>query len=99
MTLAEKASRLRGVPEPSSSDQGEAVYLAGVRLDIQPLRIAVGTPGVLTHFPATALTATLGLAATSSREDARDNGAVIERDAPPHAWPSPPTRAGSRLKP
>lgn len=82
MTLAEKISLLHGAPEPSSSDQGEAGYLPGVaRLGIPPLRFSDGPPGVLTRFPATALTATLGLAATFSRQDARDNGAVIARDA------------------
>ncbi len=82
MTIADKISLLHGVPEPASSDQGEAGYLPGVpRLGIPPLRFSDGPPGVLTRFPATALTATLGLAATFSRQDARDNGAVIARDA------------------
>lgn len=82
MTLSEKISLLHGAPEPASSDQGQAGYLPGIpRLGIPPLRFSDGPPGVLTRFPATALTATMGLAATFSRADARDNGAVIARDA------------------
>jgi beta-glucosidase len=82
MTIAEKIALLHGAPEPGLSDQGEAGYLPGVpRLGIPPLRFSDGPPGVLTRFPATALTATMGLAATFSREDAHDNGAVIARDA------------------
>ncbi|HWW22215.1 MAG TPA: glycoside hydrolase family 3 C-terminal domain-containing protein [Steroidobacteraceae bacterium] len=82
MTLEEKISLLHGVPEDPATDQGEAGYLPGVpRLGIPPLRFADGPPGVLTRYPATALTATMGLAATFSLEDARANGAVIGRDA------------------
>lgn len=82
MTLAEKISLLHGAPEPSASDQGEAGYLPGVpRLGIPPLRFSDGPPGVLTRYPASALPSTLALAATFSREDARDNGLVIARDA------------------
>jgi beta-glucosidase len=82
MTVAEKVSLLHGAPEPSSSDQGQAGYLPGVpRLGIPALRFSDGPPGVLTRYAATALTATLGLAATFSRDDARDNGALIARDA------------------
>jgi beta-glucosidase len=82
MTLEEKISLLHGVPEDPATDQGEAGYLAGIpRLGIPPLRFADGPPGVLTRYPATALTATMGLAATFSPEDARANGAVIARDA------------------
>jgi beta-glucosidase len=82
MTLDEKISLLHGAPENPATDQGEAGYLPGVpRLGIPPLRFADGPPGVLTRHPATALTATMGLAATFSPEDARANGAVIARDA------------------
>jgi beta-glucosidase len=82
MTLEEKISLLHGVLENPATDQGEAGYLPGIpRLGIPPLRIADGPPGVLTRYPATALTATKGLAATFSREDARANGVVIARDA------------------
>jgi beta-glucosidase len=82
MTLAEKISLLHGVPEGDATDQGEAGYLPGVsRLGIPALRFADGPPGVLTRYPATALPATMALAATFSRDDAHANGAVIARDA------------------
>lgn len=82
MTLEEKISLLHGTHEDPASDQGEAGYLPGIpRLGIPPLRLADGPPGVLTRYPATALTATMGLAATFSPEDARANGTVIARDA------------------
>ena len=82
MTLAEKIELLHGAPESAESNQGEAGYLPGIaRLGIGPLRFADGPPGVLTRYPATALTATMGLAATFSRADAHDNGSVIASDA------------------
>jgi beta-glucosidase len=82
MTLEEQIQMLHGTPEPAPTNQGQAGYLPGIpRLGIGPMRFADGPPGVLTRFPATALTATMGLAATFSREDARDNGALIARDA------------------
>jgi len=85
MTLEEKISLLHGVPEDENTDQGEAGYLPGIpRLRIPPLRFADGPPGVLTRYPATALTATMGLAATFSPEDAQANGTVIARDARSH---------------
>src|SRR5580658_574551 len=82
MTLDEKIELLHGAAEPSATTQGQAGYLPGIaRLGIAPLRFADGPPGVLTRYPATALTATMGLAATFSRDDARANGVVIGRDA------------------
>jgi beta-glucosidase len=82
MTLEEKIRMLHGTPEPAQSNQGEAGYLPGIaRLHVPPLRFADGPPGVLTVRAATGLTASMGLAATFSREDARANGAVIARDA------------------
>lgn len=82
MTFAEKVSMLDGSNENPATFQGQAGYLAGVpRLGIPSLRFADGPPGVLTRVPSTALTATMGLAATFSREDARQNGIVIARDA------------------
>src|SRR5580658_4687694 len=82
MTLDEKIELLHGAAEPSATTQGQAGYLPGIaRLGIAPLRFADGPPGVLTRYPATALTATMGLAATFSPEDARANGVVIARDA------------------
>ena len=82
MTFAEKVSMLHGSDENPATFQGQAGYLAGVpRLGIPSMRFADGPPGVLTRVPSTALTATMGLAATFSREDARRNGVVIARDA------------------
>ena len=82
MTFAEKISMLHGKEESPATFQGQAGYLQGVpRLGIPLLRFADGPPGVLTRVPSTALTATMGLAATFSRHDARQNGIVIARDA------------------
>ncbi len=82
MTFAEKVGMLHGSDEDPATFQGQAGYLAGVpHLGIPSMRFADGPPGVLTRVPSTALTATMGLAATFSREDARRNGVVIARDA------------------
>ncbi len=82
MTFDEKVSMLDGANEDPATFQGQAGYLPGVpRLGIPPMRFADGPPGVLTRVPSTALTATMGLAATFSRKDARLNGIVIGRDA------------------
>lgn len=82
MTFAEKVGMLDGSDENPATFQGQAGYLAGVpRLGIPSMRFADGPPGVLTRVPSTALTATMGLAATFSRDDARRNGVVIARDA------------------
>ena len=78
MTLEEKITVIRGNQEAAAADQGEAGYLAGVpRLGIPSMRFADGPPGILTRLPSAAPTATMGLAATFSREDARQNGVVI----------------------
>ena len=82
MTLEEKIGMIHGAAEPPATDQGQAGYLPGIpRLGIPSLRMADGPPGVLVRFPSTAETCTMGLAATFSREDAEQNGAVIGRDA------------------
>jgi beta-glucosidase len=82
MTLREKVDLINGAPETPLISQGEAGYLAGnERLGIAPVRFADGPPGVLTRHPATGFTATMGLAATFSREDARAIGGVIAEDA------------------
>jgi beta-glucosidase len=82
MTREEKMALIRGAVEPAETSQGQAGYLAGIaRLGIAPLRLADGPPGVLTREPSPALTATMGLAATFSRADARDNGIVIGDEA------------------
>lgn len=82
MTLAEKIDMIRGTQEAAATDQAVAGYLPGVpRLGIPAMRFADGPPGVLTRLPSAALTATMGLAATFSREDARLNGQVIGMEA------------------
>lgn len=82
MTQDEKMALIRGAVEPAETSQGQAGYLAGIpRLGIAPLRLADGPPGVLTRQASPALTATMGLAATFSKADARDNGIVIGDEA------------------
>ncbi len=82
LTLDEKISLLHGIGEDASTDQGQAGYLQGVpRLGIPPLRMADGPPGVLTRVPAAAPVATMGLAATFSREDAQANGVLVAHQA------------------
>jgi beta-glucosidase len=82
MTLDEKMALIRGAWEPAATNQGQAGYLAGVpRLGIPPLRMADGPPGVLTRQPSQAETATMGVAATFSKQDAEQNGVVIAREA------------------
>jgi beta-glucosidase len=82
MTLDEKIAMIHGAGEDVSTYQGQAGYLPGIkRLGIPPMRFADGPPGVLTRVPAMAPTCTMGVAATFSRQDARDNGAVIGREA------------------
>ncbi|MGH9567726.1 MAG: glycoside hydrolase family 3 N-terminal domain-containing protein, partial [Candidatus Angelobacter sp.] len=81
MTLPEKLTLIHGTQEDPKVYQGQAGYLAGVpRLGIPGLRFADGPPGVLTRVPSEAETATMGVAATFSRQDARDNGVVIGRE-------------------
>ena len=82
MTLDEKISMVHGASEDAATAQGEAGYLPGVpRLGIPSLRLADGPPGVLSNERSTAMTATMGLAATFSRTDAQQNGVVVGRDA------------------
>jgi len=85
MTLDEKIAMIHGAGEDASTYQGEAGYLPGIpRLGIPPMRLADGPPGVLTRVPSIALTSTMGLAATFSRDDAKANGMVIAREAKSH---------------
>jgi beta-glucosidase len=85
MTLDEKISMLHGAQEPPSTYQGQAGFLPGIpRLGISSLRFSDGPPGILTRVPAMAPTATMGLAATFSTQDARQNGLVIAREAKSH---------------
>jgi beta-glucosidase len=82
MTLEEKMGLIRGGLEPAAVYQGQAGYLPGVpRLGVPSLRMADGPPGVLTRVAGQSETATMGVAATFSREDAEANGATIGRDA------------------
>ncbi len=82
MTPDEKMALIRGAIEPEATYQGQAGYLTGVpRLGIPPLRMSDGPPGILTRLPSQAETATMGLAATFSKEDARLNGQVVAREA------------------
>lgn len=82
MTLEEKMQLIRGGSEEASLDQGQAGYLPGVpRLGIPSLRLADGPPGLLTRVPSQAETATMGVAATFSVQDAEANGLVIGREA------------------
>ena len=81
MTLEEKLTLIHGTQEDPNVYQGQAGYLAGVpRLGIPGLRFADGPPGVLTRHPSQGETATMGVAATFSLEDAEDNGIVIGRE-------------------
>ncbi len=85
MTIDEKITMLYGAAENPLTYQGQAGYLPGVpRLGIPSLRLADGPPGVLTRVPAMAITATMGLAATFSKEDARQNGITIAREDRSH---------------
>jgi beta-glucosidase len=82
MTLEEKMNLIRGGVEDPALYQGQAGYLPGVpRLGVPSLRMADGPPGLLTRVPAQAETATMGVAATFSKEDALQNGVVIGREA------------------
>jgi beta-glucosidase len=82
LTLEEKMDLIRGGIEDSTVYQGQAGYLPGVpRLHIPSLRFADGPPGVLTRVPSQAESATMAVAATFSRKDAEENGAVIGREA------------------
>ena len=81
MSLEEKLRLIHGTHEDPVQYQGEAGYLGGVpRLGIPGLRFADGPPGVLTRHPSQAETATMGVAATFSVEDAKNNGVVIGRE-------------------
>jgi len=81
-TLDEKLSLIHGGDEETPSGIGQAGTWPGVpRLGIPSLRFTDGPPGVAVSVWSTGMTATMGLAATWSREDARNNGVVIGRDA------------------
>ena len=82
MTLDEKLSLIHGGAEAVPSGVGQAGTWPGVpRLGIPSLRFTDGPPGISVSVWSTGMTATMGLAATWSRQDARQNGIVIARDA------------------
>lgn len=82
MTLEEKISLLHGTAEDLSKQVGAPGYWAGLpRLGIPYMRFADGPQGVATYSPSTGMIGELGLEATFSTEDARQNGIVIGRDA------------------
>jgi beta-glucosidase len=82
MTLEEKIGLLHGGTEASPSGVGQAGTWPGLpRLGIPSLRLTDGPPGISIGIWSTGMTATMGLAATWSREDAKKNGVVIGRDA------------------
>ena len=81
MTLEEKLMLIDGTHEDPTVYQGQGGYLGGVpRLGIPGMRLADGPPGVLTRHPSQGETATIGVAATFSREMALANGVVIGRE-------------------
>ncbi len=81
MTLQEKLTLIHGKHEDPAVYQGQAGYLAGIpRLGIPGMRFADGPPGVLTRHPSQGETATMGVAATFSRQLAEQNGLVIGRE-------------------
>jgi beta-glucosidase len=82
MTLEEKIALLHGGTEASPSGVGQAGTWPGLpRLGIPSLRLTDGPPGISINIWSTGMTATMGLAATWSRADAKQNGIVIGRDA------------------
>jgi beta-glucosidase len=81
MTLDEKLAMVHGTFDPDPT-QGEAGYLPGVpRLGVPPLRLTDGPAGVRVLTPTTAMPAPISLAASFSRTNALDYGAVLGRDA------------------
>ncbi len=82
MTLEEKINLLHGGAEEQPSGVGQAGTWPGLpRLGIPSLRFTDGPPGISVQIWSTGMTSTMGLAATWSREDARNNGVVIAQDA------------------
>src|SRR5579871_972082 len=80
MTLDEKLTLIHGTLEEPGIFISSG-YLAGIpRLGIPSLRLTDGPPGIITHHPSAAETATMGVAATFSVKDAELNGVVIGRE-------------------
>jgi len=91
MTLAEKTLMLHGSSDTTCATanispsvqgcQGQAGTVAGVaRLGIPPMRLVDGPAGIRLSNYETALPAPVGLAATFSRENAYDFGAVMGKE-------------------
>jgi beta-glucosidase len=82
MSLSQKIRLIHGaIPNPATT-QGQGGAMPGdAKLGIPWLRLADGSPGILTRHRSTAPTGTMGLGATFSLEDARLNGVVTGRDA------------------
>jgi hypothetical protein len=82
MSLTEKVNMIDGAAEAAATNKYQTGYLPGVpRLGIPSLRLADGPPGVATKQASVGMTQTMGVAATFSTRDARDNGVVTGRDA------------------
>ncbi len=82
MSLDEKLTMIEGTADASADPQYQAGYLPGIpRLGIPSLKLTDGPPGVVTKQDSTGMTATMGVAATFSQDDAEQNGVVIGRDA------------------
>lgn len=91
MTLPEKLSMVWGTRDPAYN--GGAGYIAGVpRLGIPPLRLADGPANVYLRYETTALPQPIALAATFSRDAAREYGEVL-------GWESRATRNDVLLGP
>ena len=82
MTIEEKISLLHGTGEDLAKQVGAPGYWAGLpRLGIPYMRFADGPQGLATYSPSTGMISELGLAATFSTDDAKQNGVIIGRDA------------------
>ncbi|WP_116809672.1 beta-glucosidase [Steroidobacter cummioxidans] len=80
MTLDEKLTMVQGSRDPAYN--GGAGYIAGVpRLGVPPLRMADGPANVYVRYETTALPQPITLAATFSRDYAKQYGAILGRES------------------
>jgi beta-glucosidase len=80
MTLDEKLTMVQGSRDPAYN--GGAGYIAGVpRLGIPPLRMADGPANVYVRYETTALPQPITLAATFSRDYAKQYGEILGRES------------------